>query len=82
MVNKKYQKGDENSYFPAVIAGLLVIAVALATFVVNLVRVADRSLDEVIIGEESGEVTVDPGNGPFPETAPEDVMTEPVNPPL
>ena len=79
---KRYQEGDERSYFPAVIAGLVVVAVALATFVINLVRVADQNLDEVVIGKEDGEVTVDPGNGPFPEGAPEDLMPAPISPPL
>lgn len=79
---KKYKKGDENKYFPAVIAGLVVVAVALASFVVSLVKNADQNLDEVVIGEEDDQVIVDPGLGPFPTMPPEEAMTQPVNPPL
>lgn len=76
-----YKDGDEKSYFPALIAGLLVVAVSLATFIFSLIRGSDENVaDELNIREENGVMLVDPSSGPFPDGAPN--LPVPVNPPM
>ncbi len=66
-----YQNGDENSYFPVVIAALIVIAVAIASFVMSFLFGTDDLLESILIGDSKGVVTVNPGtSGVFPTSEP------------
>lgn len=68
----KYKEGDENKYFPSVIAILFVIAVALGTFIVSLISQGDENLDPVTLQiDEQGLIHVNPGPGMIPDSAPE-----------
>ena len=76
----KYKAGDENRYFPTMIAALIVIAIALATFVVTFLFGTDKNLDEVLIGNMEGISTADPGEAmTFPTAEPN--LIPPENPP-
>lgn len=58
-----YEKGDENKYFPTVIAALIVLAVVIGGVVFTLLNGAPENLDQLIITEENGVTMIDPGPG-------------------
>lgn len=71
-----YNEGDEKNYFPMMLAALVVVALAIATFIFNLVSPGPGDLDDDIIIEENGGFTkVSPGAGlAQPTSPPEDIM--------
>ena len=57
-----YKKGDENKYFPAIVAALLVIAIGLGTFIYNALMVPESDYEEILIEETASGISVSPGN--------------------
>lgn len=67
----KYKTGDEKSYIPTVIAVLVVISLAIATFIYSLITGTEKPILEDAFIEETGN-GVNPGsNSPFPSAAPD-----------
>ena len=72
---KKYQKGDENTYFPKVLAALIVFALAIATFIFSFVSKGPEDLEDYIIDEDkNGVINVSPGAGLATPSAPPSVV--------
>lgn len=71
----KYKNDDENKYFPAMITILIVIAVAISTFVISILP---DSKEEV--GEDIGIEKVDPVDAVFPTSEPS--VAPPTAPPV
>jgi len=71
-----YNEGDENKFFPAVIAALLVIGLGLGTFIYSLINADPDPLDNfgghtVEVEEIDGVPHVNPGDGlAVPDAAP------------
>ncbi len=74
MPKPKYSEGDEKSYLPTVIAILIVIAVAISTFVISILPATERNLDS-----DLGIESVSPTNESFPSGPPE--IAPPDSPP-
>jgi len=71
----KYREGEENTYFPTIIAILIVIAVAVSTFVISILP---DSKEEV--SEDIGIETVNPPADSFPTEEP--ALIAPIAPPV
>lgn len=73
-----YRDGDEEKFFPAVIAGLLALGFGLAALIYSLLQADPASLNDKLgletvmtIEEENGELLVNPGPGlATPSSAP------------
>ena len=74
----KYQKGDEKSAIPMFLAALIVIAVAIGSFVFKSTDTEDPL--GFVVTEENGVVMVNPGEGLLPFGPPN--VAVPDNPPL
>ena len=74
----KYKNGDEKKYFPGIVAALIVIALAVASFVYSLITAGEKErLEEEYIEADGG---IDPsGNMTFPTKEPN--LVQPIMPP-
>ncbi|MEK7672259.1 MAG: hypothetical protein AAB373_00085 [Patescibacteria group bacterium] len=74
----KYQTGDEKKYFSGIVAALIVISIAVASFIYSLIAGGEKNrLEEEYIETEGG---IDPsGNMGFPTQAPN--IVQPTMPP-
>ncbi len=66
----KYKKGDEKEYFPKLIAILIVIAIAIGTFIVSLITGGEKQVLEDAFIEKSDEGVNPTAAGPFPKSQP------------
>jgi hypothetical protein len=77
----QYQDGDEKKYFATVIAALVIIAIAVATFIFSLVRSDKDDFLEFLVEDVNGVPHVSPGPGmPVPDGPPN--IPPPTSPPL
>lgn len=76
----KYVKGEENKYFPGIVAALVILASAIGFFIYSLVTgPADKNLEKVLV-EDEGVVKLNPGSGLAVPTS-EPNIEQPTTPP-
>lgn len=76
----KYKKGDENKYFTTVIAALIIIAVAIATFVYSLLKSGPEDVGGILLENVDGVTTANPSGGLATPTS-EPFVAPPTTPP-
>lgn len=76
----KYNKGDENKYFPVIATVLVLLASVIGYFLYSVLKVNPSEYEEVYIEEIGGNLYVNPGSK-GPATPPPDVLI-PVSGPL
>lgn len=74
-----YQENSERKYFPAVIGGLIVIAIAIASFIISILKQNDANIAPFVFDQVDGTMYVNPGGGFVPNGEPH--VDDPANPP-
>lgn len=66
----KYKPGEEKTYIPTVIAILVVITIAIASFIYSIITRTEKPILEDAFIEETGDGVNPTSNGPFPTSEP------------
>ena len=76
----QYQEGDEKKHFATIIAALVIVAIAVATFIFSLVKSDKDDFLEFLIEDINGVPHVSPGPGMLTPEGPPNVPP-PTSPP-
>ncbi len=77
-----YVKGEEKKYFSILIAALIIIALAIGSFIYALVTNNEKeNLEEILIENDNGTIKLSPGPGLATPTS-EPNIPQPTAPPV